>query len=68
MKEGYGVSQAKNQITATFYDNPEQAPAPNVIPEVSISITNNELYESQASETTLKFTKKGNRQSAVGSG
>jgi DNA-directed RNA polymerase subunit E'/Rpb7 len=54
--EGYGVSQAKNQITATFYDNPEQAPIPEVIPEVSISITNNELYESEVSETTLKFT------------
>ena len=54
--EGYGVSATNNQITATFYDTPGQAPTLNVIPEVSMAISETTLIETEGTETTLTFT------------
>ncbi|MEL7039551.1 MAG: serine hydrolase [Cyanobacteria bacterium J06592_8] len=54
--EGYGVSEAKSQFTTTFYDNLDQAPNPTIIPEVSFSMTETELIESNETETTLNFS------------
>ena len=53
--EGYGVSATNNQITSTFYDSVEQAGEPSVIPEVSVSISENQLIESAGTATTLQF-------------
>lgn len=54
--EGYGVSETASQVTPTFYDNEEQAPEPSVIPEVSMTISETELIESEGTETTLNFS------------
>ncbi len=54
--EGYGVSETENQVTPTFYDSEEQAPEPNVIPEISLTITETELVESEGDRTTLNFS------------
>ena len=54
--EGYGVSETANQVTPTFYDSEEQAPEPSVIPEVSLTISETELIESEGTETTLNFS------------
>ena len=54
--EGYGVSETANQITPTFYDSAEQAGEPTVIPEVSLTISETELIESEGTETTLNFS------------
>lgn len=53
--EGYGASESNN-ITATFYDTAAQAPAPTVIPEVSLAISEPVLVESEGTETTFTFT------------
>ncbi|MEO0515696.1 MAG: PPC domain-containing protein [Cyanobacteria bacterium P01_A01_bin.116] len=54
--DGYGVSATENQVTPTFYDSVEQAPEPSVIPEVSISISEDVLIESEGTQTTLNFS------------
>ena len=41
--------------TVTFYDTFDQVPELTVIPEVSLSIDNSELIETQGSPTTLTF-------------
>ncbi|WP_414620894.1 pre-peptidase C-terminal domain-containing protein, partial [Calothrix sp. CCY 0018] len=53
--EGYGVNPNANQSTTTFYDNIDQIPEPTVIPEVSLSISKDELIEDQGTEATLNF-------------
>ena len=54
--DGYGVSETANQVTPIFYDSEEQVPVPSVIPEVGMTISGNELIESEGTETTLNFS------------
>ncbi|MBE9216534.1 pre-peptidase C-terminal domain-containing protein [Plectonema cf. radiosum LEGE 06105] len=54
--EGYGVSPSNSQITTTFYDSLEQVPEPSVIPDVSMTISETVLIESEGTETTLNFS------------
>jgi hypothetical protein len=54
--EGYGVSPSKSQITTTFYDSLEQVPEPSVIPDVSMTISETVLIESEGTEATLNFS------------
>lgn len=54
--DGYAVESDASEITATYYDSFEQAPEPSVVPEVSLSITETELVESEGTEITLNFS------------
>jgi hypothetical protein len=53
--EGYGINPDASQINPTFYDSVEQAGEPTVVPEVSLTINETELIESNGTETTLTF-------------
>lgn len=52
---GYTVNEDASDATVTFYDTLEQVPEPKVVPEVGFTVSNNNLVESEESETTLTF-------------
>ena len=54
--DGYAVEPNASEITATYYDSFEQAGEPSVVPEVSFSISETEIIESEGTETTLNFS------------
>ncbi|MEM8827920.1 MAG: pre-peptidase C-terminal domain-containing protein [Cyanobacteria bacterium P01_G01_bin.19] len=53
--EGY-IATPVNSSTVTFYDTLEQAPVPEVTPEVSLELSTNELIESEGTELTLNLS------------
>ena len=52
---GYTVDAEASSSTVTFYDTLDQAPAPTIEPEVSLSVSTTELIESEGTTTTLTF-------------
>lgn len=55
--EGYTVNDNDvNSSTVTFYDKLADVPAATVTPEVSLSVDNAKLVESQGNATTLNFS------------
>lgn len=54
--EGYTIDPEANTSSVTFYDTLASVPAPTVTPEVSFSVSNTALVESEGTITTVSFS------------
>ncbi|MGB3533711.1 MAG: pre-peptidase C-terminal domain-containing protein [Microcoleaceae cyanobacterium] len=59
LETGEGFSVGNGSSTVTFYDSLDTAPVPDMVPQISLTVDETELIESEGNTTTLTFNVDG---------